>query len=104
MKFLRKILRIGGAGKSAFFLVGQFEFEFEKKYPMKTTLGFKWGIIFYEILMITLVSSPKQPFYTILHTTVIKSPLVFIGQKSQNDSIGWLRQSYCSVTFIILAC
>ena len=28
---------------------------------------------FFEILMITLVSSPKQPFYTILHMTVTSS-------------------------------
>ena len=46
---------------------------------MKTTLGFIWGIIFFEILMITLVSSLKQPFYTILHTTV--SP-VDIGEET----------------------
>ena len=39
-------------------------------FPIKTTLSFIRGIIFFEIFMITLVSSSKQPFYTILHTTV----------------------------------
>ena len=45
-------------------------FELMSDSLMKKNLDFIWGIIFFEILMITLVSSPKQPFYTILHTTV----------------------------------
>ena len=54
MKFSRKNIENWQSWKMSFFLVGHFEF-------------FSLSIIFFEILMIT---SLKQPFYTILHTTV----------------------------------
>ena len=66
MKFSLKNIENWRFWKMTFFWVGHFGFLFSKKnflfcfFLMEETLGFIWGIIFFEILMITLVSSQKS--------------------------------------------
>ena len=53
MKFLRKNIENWWRWKTSFFIVSHFEFFFPKKknclcfFPMKTTLAFIWGLIFF---------------------------------------------------------
>ena len=63
--FCEKILRIGRTGKWAFYLVGHFEFFFAKKiflllHSNENMSKFIGQQGFFEILMTTLFSSPKQ--------------------------------------------
>ena len=66
MKFSLKNIENWRFWKMTFFWVGHFGFFFSKKnflfcfFLMKKTLGFIWGIIFFEIFMIILVSSQKS--------------------------------------------
>ena len=65
MKFSQKNLRIGGVGKSAFFKSAILNFFFQKKKffllnSHQNTSKFIGLQGFFEILMIILVSSPKQ--------------------------------------------